>query len=366
MNSMRLHIPKTVLLVILFFTPFLTAFGQIKAVVSAPVITLGSEHPFYGLQDVAVRGGYVVVLTGQDKNAIKVFKKDRFITSFGRSGPGPFEFQGASSLCITDGRITVLDFQMGSNKLVIFDLKGDRIKEIPLRGIQFAGGLDCFKSQKVLISTEFMGNESKIFWVNKKKNILKYSTDEASIDLHPSQGPMNTQRVTLPFRPKTKWDLIGKNKMAVWDGSGNKIYIINFRQDTLGFVKVSNLHIPVTEKDIKEWINSKYPTGQTLFGHQNFYRGVREALFEYDGYAEYFPLIKGIQSSGRGGLWLYRGTKQNRQIWTLQRENQEPVTVKFPPDRKVYSFGKKWIAAAFETDDGIQKVELYKYEEVIN
>lgn len=361
-----LSLKPFIALVLIFFTANVyLSYCQIVTVKTNPFITLGTKEPLYLLEDIAVNGNFILVLTKQKKDFIKVFKKDRFVRSFGKRGPGPYEFENPEGICSSGNRISVLDLQPNSNKLVIFDLKGNPVKEIPLRGIQFASALNCYKGQKVLASSEFMGNEVKVFWIGGGKNVLKYYTPEA-IEIHPPQGPMNTQHVILPFQPEPKWDLIGENRLVVWNGSSNKIFKITFRKDTLTTITVSNLHIPVSAKNIKKWINNTYEVGYTWMGRKNFYRGVREELFEYDGYVDYFPLMMSIKSGAGGSLWLLRATKNGNQIWTRYKEGEKPVTIKLPEGQVVYQFENNWIVTANKTDNGIVNLKIYKYSSIRN
>lgn len=301
------------------FVNVFTASAQQKYQQATADKVLGLNHPLYEIKDVATNNGTIIIITNGEKNLIKLFNDKGFIRSFGKKGPGPYEFHNPKYLCSWGNQISVLDFQLGKNKIVSFSLKGSRLKEIPLRDISMANGLSCFQGQQLVLAGQFKSREKTVWLTKSQKKIFTYLVPEP-ITIHPPGGPMNSYSLTAPFEPEYEWEIIGLNKFIVWDGSSSKLYKISFEEDTLSSMPLSDLNIPVTAQDMEYWVNRTYPAGEVAFGHSDFNKGIRAWLFDYSGYSD-FPTVMQIRKDDFGGIWILRARKKEGQIMdTIKRK----------------------------------------------
>jgi len=330
---------------------------------SEPSAVFGKTNPLVGISDVAELDNQLFVLT-TSYPAIHVFDKaNKDYISWGKEGNGPGELKGPKSIEIYDEHIFVLDFQPGKCKIVKYDRRGNHISTVPVRGY-FCYDMKFGGNNKFIEVGQFMSSKRTILSVGDSLTPVKSYKLLNKKKIKTPEGPMNNITVANPFLPAPRWNVLPDGNLVYWDGKSGELSILSPAGKKISKITIPETkEIALTSKDIDNWIQTKYaPT--PLFGHKDFYKGVRSSIKDQMSYPDSYPRLLDIKTSNSNEIWLKKSDyKTTGDVWIQfnfsehkLRQNNRFV---LPSDTTLEAVTKDEIITKVMDKDGPQYIQLY-------
>jgi hypothetical protein len=181
----------------------------------------------------------------------------------------------------------------------------------------------------------------------------------APIQVISDQGPLHRLRVQPPFAPQPRWTITSTGEIAFWPGTGADIRLLAVSGQPAGSLALPPERIAVHTADRRIWLQNTFPPGETLFGIQDAYRGLRAAAERSVSFPPHFPPVLRLLPDPAGGVWVLRAQRADGEIWTLLRQGQQPRSIAGPGERAIVAFGRDVIVMQTRSRDDVEIIELY-------
>lgn len=330
-----------------------------------PVKIYGKDHFLINIKDVVIKGDTVISITG-DFPSIHIFS-EKYYTSWGKEGNGPGELNITESVEVRNESIYILDFRTGSCKVIRYDLTGQYISSIPVRGY-LCHDFNLGGDQQLIEVGSFGDQKKNIMDLGRPLRKVASFKEPDPVRIRTPEGPMQHYNVENPFIAKPIWHLNSKGKLIMWNGESNDLTIKNLKtkqETSVSMPPVSN--IVIKPAAVKLWIDDKFPANKVVFGRERFFRSVRKRAGDKVPIPDYYAPLYDIKTDPWGNIWVQRTRyRKAGQVWTyLPLAEERNLTFELPEGRKLAAVGKEYVAATMMDEDGIEYIELYKREELL-
>ncbi len=341
-------------------------------VAAAPLVAIGAlegdeAYQFDRLQSVTrLADGRIVVANGGTQE-LRVFAPDgRHLSSLGRKGGGPGEFEGLGLVRVVAGD-TLVTYDWNLRRLSVFAPDRGFVRSV---AIEFAGGfpgvVGVFGSGTVLATRGFVFGPGEISGVVRDTApFLRFGPDGRlldSIGRWPSweyyvQGDRNSVWASsLPFGRTT---LSAVTPTGFWVGATDRYEIE--RRDSTGvlttIVRATRPSRPVTPDDVER------VKADRLEDADENWRRRQERMFQDMPIPSTLPAFADLQTDPDGNLWVldvFTPSDSVRRWAVFAPDGLLQGTVETPPAVRVLEIGRDYVLGTWADELGVQYVRLYR------
>ena len=343
-------------------------------VAATPLLAIGAlegdeAYQFDRLQSVTrLTDGRIVVANGGTQE-LRLFAPDgRHLSSLGRKGGGPGEFEGLSLVRVVAGD-TLVTYDWNLRRLSVFAPDRGFVRSV---AIEFAGGLPnvlgVFGSGTVLATRGFVFGPGEMSGVVRDTApFLRFGPDGRlldSIGRWPSweyyvQGDRSSVWASsLPFGRTT---LSAVTRTGFWVGATDRYEIE--RRDSTGvlamIVRATRPARAVTPEDVER------VKADRLEDADENWRRRQERMFREMPIPSTLPAFAALQTDPDGNLWVldtFTPSDSVRRWAVFAPDGLLRGTVETPPSVRVLEIGRDYVLGTWEDELGVQYVRMYRLE----
>jgi hypothetical protein len=340
-----------------------------------PVLDIGvlDGDPYYQLYRVSdaekLSDGRIVVANSGTGELRFYDGAGVFLSSSGRKGGGPGEFEGLSSLWAQADSLLTFDYR--HDRVSIFDMTGAFVRSFGLHALMGAGLFP--DAEAPLTDGSFLITARKSSGFGETTGL----TRDSLLFLH--CDPEGAVLDTLGWFLGTEWyvrteeQMVAASTRAFGRGPVTTVYGDGFYfgdsdsyeigyHDATGsltrLVRKAHTNLPVTAEDTELWIQERSEDADDENERIFFERMYAEMPFP-----ETMPAYESIFVDAEGNLWVeaYRRPGDEQPRWTVfDRDGALLGVVETPPRFRIFQVGSDFVLGRWLDDLDVQHVRIYE------
>ncbi len=313
-----------------------------------------------------------IVIANSGTNELRYYDSTgTYLSSSGRKGGGPGEFDGLMSLWVSAGD-SLHTYDWRNRRISVFDSSGNFVRSITLHLLTQAGGfvnhVSQFSDGSLLIGVQQMFASGDIKSGLRRDTVLYLHLDPGGIVIDTAGrfpgGEMyvksSADGIEASTRAFGRFPYVAVHQDGFYYGSSDA-YVIGFYSADgrlRRLVEVARPNLPVTSGDIERYKQELFDDADDEAERQRY-----ERLYADMPFPETMPAYETFRVDAGGNLWVgdYRKPGDDQPRWTVFDPDGVMLgVVETPQGFRVYEIGNDYVLGRWTDELDVEHVQLYE------